>query len=50
MSSSVGWGDEVASHFLSVEPTIVWPCHGKKYIVAPRLVRRLHRPMPFDVK
>jgi hypothetical protein len=50
ISSSLTFGDEVASHFLSVEPTIVEPSHGKKYMVAPREVRSSAKPMPPGVK
>ena len=50
ISSSVTAGEEVASHFLSVEPTTVCPSHGRKYMVAPREVRRLAKPMLSGVK
>merc|ERR1719446_1614121 len=50
ISSSDTWGELVASDFLSVEPTTVCPCHGKKYMVAPRLVRRFAKPIPPGVK
>merc|ERR1719258_229547 len=50
ISSSVTAGEEVASHFLSVEPTIVWPSHGRKYMVAPRELRSSQKPMPAGVK
>merc|ERR1719331_333131 len=50
ISSSVTPGELVASHFLSVEPTIVCPSHGRKYMVAPLELRSSQKPMPWGVK